>query len=565
MNTAPPDTSIKIESYQELESHDLVFNDGRGPDLIHAWTPRAHVARLVSKIASRLHCRYIVHMEDNEDVIVARELPAALNLELMRSWPFDLVEKILANDARTNISVENDFLTKSNGYSCLTEALLKFAPSNKPSCVFSPGFDPAFATIPERDQSLDRQNLGIDDGRLAVTYCGNVHQANISDMRSLYAGLALMGRRRDESVLLLRTGWDQIPFEVADTQHLEVRKFGFVERDALPALVSAADFLVQPGAVDEFNAYRFPSKVPDYLVSGRPVILPNTNIGHRLTDGEQTIKLTTGDAFDICACASKLADDPGLGTRIGARGRAFALQQLTWARAAETIDRLYREVMSRPVGDAPQALARGRFPVKLVGVLPAGFPKDGARRSLLDEAGIEISLDDSGLSTGMDDPTELESITAAALETWRAWSVKKPEEQDYMLTAAREIARLPNLAGAVRFVAAPEALALASVHAYGQWLRIAVRHAFSEFPHRPFIFLGGIESIIEDAIRGDRRCRAILIATRFALIAGIQDYVRPFSVEDEARFLAETVYREGEKRSSSPILPSDAPERPNCE
>jgi hypothetical protein len=47
-------------------------------------------------------------------------------------------------------------------------------------------------------------------------------------------------------------------------------------------LLALADLLVQPGKPDAFNDYRFPSKLPEFLSVGRPVILPDTNIAKHM-------------------------------------------------------------------------------------------------------------------------------------------------------------------------------------------------------------------------------------------------------------------------------------------
>ena len=55
----------------------------------------------------------------------------------------------------------------------------------------------------------------------------------------------------------------------------------------IPGYLALADAFVQPGAPDDFNRYRLPSKLPEFLAMGRPVILPHCNIGNDLTDGAE--------------------------------------------------------------------------------------------------------------------------------------------------------------------------------------------------------------------------------------------------------------------------------------
>ena len=102
-----------------------------------------------------------------------------------------------------------------------------------------------------------------------------------------------------------------------------VLDLGFVSRDRLWDLLAAADVLVQPGGPSPFNDYRFPSKLPDFLACGKPVVLPATNIGRHLADGEEALLLRRGDAAEIFEAVRRLAGDPGA-PREARRERAAA-------------------------------------------------------------------------------------------------------------------------------------------------------------------------------------------------------------------------------------------------
>ena len=78
-----------------------------------------------------------------------------------------------------------------------------------------------------------------------------------------------------------------------------VRDVGFIPRQRLWKVLAVADAFVQPGRSDAFNDYRFPSKLPDFLACGRPVILPATNIGRYLRDDVDALLLERGDADEI--------------------------------------------------------------------------------------------------------------------------------------------------------------------------------------------------------------------------------------------------------------------------
>jgi glycosyltransferase involved in cell wall biosynthesis len=126
-----------------------------------------------------------------------------------------------------------------------------------------------------------------------------------------------------------------------------VIELGVRPRSELPSILSLADVLVQPGGPDAFNDYRFPSKLPEFLASGRPVMLPRTNIGRHLQDEAECILLEQGDALEIARKLEPLLLDEGRRRRIGAAGRAFALEQLSWPKAARDLLTFYERLIHR--------------------------------------------------------------------------------------------------------------------------------------------------------------------------------------------------------------------------
>jgi glycosyltransferase involved in cell wall biosynthesis len=118
--------------------------------------------------------------------------------------------------------------------------------------------------------------------------------------------------------------------------------------------VRLADVLVQPGHSDPFNDYRFPSKLPEFLATGRPVILPEANIGRCLRTEEECLLLNDGDALEIAAGIERLLADPELSERLGRGGRAFANASFSWRRSAQRLKLLYERALesrvSAPLG-----------------------------------------------------------------------------------------------------------------------------------------------------------------------------------------------------------------------
>jgi glycosyltransferase involved in cell wall biosynthesis len=220
------------------------------------------------------------------------------------------------------------------GVTALVDELVGLVPQARSSLVFWPGYDESLSWGGEPDLAYRRQ-LGVPDDVYVVAYTGNLHAANAHEIRSLYLAVALLNRR-GWRVRLVRTGADYALL----TDHGEnlLREFaqdlGFVPRTDLPRLLSIADVLVQPGVPDAFNIYRFPSKLPEFLASGRPVVLPACNIGAYLANGEEAIVLPACNAVAIVEALEKLLPDRARRIAIGKAGARFAAKNLQWSVAA---------------------------------------------------------------------------------------------------------------------------------------------------------------------------------------------------------------------------------------
>jgi hypothetical protein len=199
---------------------------------------------------------------------------------------------------------------------------------------------------PDRPRDEVRAELGIGPEDCAVVYTGTIHPANFADMRRLYVALSAL-RRDGHPIVFVKTGWD-----APDAPQLRqlgdgARNLGWVPRASLPGLLAAADVLVQPDTPGSFNDYRFPAKVPDFLASGRPVVLGRTNIGVELEDGREALVLEHGTSTELYRAIAALRSDPQLAAEIGERGRAFALRELRWSTSVDNVERLYREVATQ--------------------------------------------------------------------------------------------------------------------------------------------------------------------------------------------------------------------------
>ena len=353
---------FQVLDYDEAVLRGVSFANRQGPNLIHAWTPRELVRKTTMSLAQRYNVPYFVHLEDNEMVVLLDELPA-WSLEELERLPTRALDAVVANH-RTHPHRWKRLLAGAAGVTALIDRLLEFKPSDVPGIVFFPGYDVEFAKIDGRDEEL-RAALGVAPDELLVVYPGNVHKSNVQEVRSLLLAIALVNRRGFR-VKLVRTGWNHhiepelsVP-EIA--RHVIDR--GFVPRSEIPRLLAAADVLVQPGRSNEFNDYRFPSKLPEFLASGRPVILPRSNVGLLLRDGEEALLLRDGHSADIADALQRLVIDPQLRARVGHGGRVFALRNLDWAKNVAAVPSFY-----------DYCLAQTRPPARTIAAQEPALPK----------------------------------------------------------------------------------------------------------------------------------------------------------------------------------------------
>lgn len=305
-------------SYREAGRGGVRFPDGHGPDLVHAFTPREHVRNLTLAVVGRYHCAYVIHLEDSETAVQ---------------------EAVVGGYDATAVS---EFVAGAAGMTVVIDRLLELKPPSMSGVVMWPGYDEAIDR-PGRPREQIRADIGLRLNEVAVVYPGNVHEANLGEVASLYEAVREARSERPE-VILVKSGWNVVASGRLPRLGAGVRDLGWIGRRRVPELLHAADILVQPGSPGQFNDYRFPSKLPEFLASRRPVVLPRTNIGLNLQDGVEAVLLDRGDAKEMEAKIAILADDAELRTRLGEGGRAFARRELQWSTNVREVVRLYEEI-----------------------------------------------------------------------------------------------------------------------------------------------------------------------------------------------------------------------------
>ncbi len=323
-----------VIEFAEIDCLNHLFKDGKSPDVVHGWTPREVVREFCQKVKAKFACKLFIHLEDNEEYL----------LEKSFNQPF----KRLLQTANLQVPIAlshprryREFLAEADGVTVIVEQLKQFVPVAVPTLTLPPGADTEFFFPRESDRRL-AATLCIPPNSTVLCYTGNVHLANAHEVRSLYLAVAMLNREGKPTVLV-RTGRDYCDFLGADDSW--ARKFsielGYVDRAKLPAILALADVLVQPGKADDFNLYRFPSKLPEFLAMGKPVILPKANVGNFITHLQEAIVLPVVDALNILKFVTLITEEQALKARLSLGALNFAKNNLNWQKNAESLKLFY--------------------------------------------------------------------------------------------------------------------------------------------------------------------------------------------------------------------------------
>jgi glycosyltransferase involved in cell wall biosynthesis len=340
-----PDPRFIAVTYAEALARPALFPDGRPADLVHAWTPREVVRKFVLAYQAHAHARLVVHLEDNEEHLLAswlRRPPEALR---------DLTELELAQ--HTSVALPHPrryrhFLRAADGVTVIVESLRRFVPAGLPCALLEPGVDFSLYHPRAADPALRRQ-LGLREAEKVVVFTGSNTFANEAEMRDLYRAVARLNAQ-GRPTRLVRTGVSSASFQasLSEAEKAFVLDLGFIPKGQLPGLLAQADVLVQPGAPGPFNDFRLPSKLPEFLSMGRPVVLPAANLGLGLRDGADAIVLRTGAPEEIAAACARVFGDPALARTLGENAVAVARRRFDLAANARGLAAFYEVVRAAP-------------------------------------------------------------------------------------------------------------------------------------------------------------------------------------------------------------------------
>jgi glycosyltransferase involved in cell wall biosynthesis len=343
----------RVTSFDAVLREETLFVDGRGPDLVHFWTPREVNRRFHARLSGLYSYQTIIHLEDNEEHVARCILgPRAYALAEKGRLPGDFPNG-LSCPVRSR-----EFMAEARGFSLLIDALESKVPVGAPRVVFWPAPDGRVFFPRPRNDGL-RAQLGIAANDWVLVYHGNTHRANFHEVRSLYLAVALLNRR-GLAAKLVRIGSCSLKHPSHYQEWISTFSIDLghvVNRARVADILAMADCYVQPGTSDPFNDYRFPSKVPEFFAMGRPVILPRANVGRVTRHLEDAYVLDEANGVGICEAVARLAGDAALCEKLAWGAGRFAARNFSWARSAEALRRFYASLSEGPLASGTAAAA----------------------------------------------------------------------------------------------------------------------------------------------------------------------------------------------------------------
>ena len=105
---------------------------------------------------------------------------------------------------------------------------------------------------------------------------------------------------------------------------------GHRPRQAIPLLLSQGDVMALPRAAGIFSQAGFPTKLGEYLASGKPVVVTNTgDISQYLQDGANAFLTPPGDTSSFAHALQYVMSNPKEAREVGRRGREVAVSQFS--------------------------------------------------------------------------------------------------------------------------------------------------------------------------------------------------------------------------------------------
>jgi glycosyltransferase involved in cell wall biosynthesis len=247
---------------------------------------------------------------------------------------------------------EEHFRTRADGSLTISSALRRrvLALGVPASSVVTIPFGADIDSMKPRPQLEARLAIGLEPCRPTIGYVGAILRR---DAQMLSESIEFL-LNRVAHLQLLVIGNPNIPVPPHLLRSGAVKVTGWLEykdqRHILQAYISACDLMLLPMKNSIANQGRWPSKVCDYLASGRAVVA--TRVGDAAALIERAdCGILTGDTPEQFAdgIQAALGNKAAL-ERMGANARNVATDELDWSLLTDQLERFYQDALASKAG-----------------------------------------------------------------------------------------------------------------------------------------------------------------------------------------------------------------------
>ncbi|MBN1676636.1 MAG: glycosyltransferase family 4 protein [Kiritimatiellae bacterium] len=344
------------------------------PDLIHLWGMRHIGQRAAFEALVATGAALVLHWEDDEYWVYRYDGGTEADDSVLRLADRPFLTAGVVREILSRVSVESLYRTWMNPFSYISVHPLFFAALThsataftaiwhplerfldstfgRPVCLLPPGYRleaMASQPIPAADDPW-RRKLDIKPEDVMVVSSGSLYDFSIDFHLWLQAFARVVKQRAN--VYLVLCGYNRRMQEfkaLADSLGVlnRIHMLGYLPKSDVQALVRGSDVAICPGERNSFNRLRLPSRIPECMALGKPMVLSSDGFGESLVQGQDAV-LVDSDSPDAWADGLlRLVDDRALRERVGSGGRKKAEEFFDIHRIAERLIAFYADVAER--------------------------------------------------------------------------------------------------------------------------------------------------------------------------------------------------------------------------
>lgn len=194
-----------------------------------------------------------------------------------------------------------------------------------------------FSKIKQLDKYYCRKILNVD---LFMPIIGHLGTLFKKDAMLLFDSME-KAKKKIRNIKLFLIGRHKLKLDNHDYKDDFLLETGEIEAEKIPIYLSACDVLVLPMEKNIANNGRWPSKINDYLASGRPIVSTPISDIKLIFEKYKIGILAEDNSTDFSNAIVKLIGDKAQQIYLGEKGMKYAQQELNWYILVDDLNKFY--------------------------------------------------------------------------------------------------------------------------------------------------------------------------------------------------------------------------------